>query len=488
MRVCPSICVKSVFLLAVVASVGAAQAAEKPNIVFVFADDMGWGDVTCYNAESKIPTPNIDRLAEQGIRFTDAHTAGATCAVSRFGLITGRSPVFWERYMAPNSDAWECKTMPEMLQESGYYTACIGKWHFYGLFSNNGQKLQKIPQTLEAAKKPFRFGPVEHGFDYFFGSLMQPSAKWHCHAENDRLVDPIKLGAGRKPIGKSFNHRNWHKEMLARTQAIIKNRAKEPQPFLAYFALNAPHTPLIPDEEFQGRTVLGKYGDYCVEVDWIMGEIMKTIDEAGIADNTIVIFSSDNGSHAPFTGGFSKDLGHSSSGPWRGAKSCGWEGGHRVPYVVRWPGEITPGSVSDMPVSMLDHFCTFAAIVGYEPTADEGLDSRNILPFWKGESSEDFARTRPLPIYSLFANNLRIGPWKIIPGNLTGGGFQKPGVPGAGYIEPKKDGPQGVLYNLETDPGEQDSLWMCEPEVVERMMKALEEFKARKATAPHATR
>ena len=452
------------------------SAAEKPNIVFVFADDMGWGDVSCNNVESKIQTSNIDRLASEGIRFTDAHSAGAVCAPSRFGLLTGRSPAIW-RYGQPDSDAWNCRTMPKMLQEAGYFTACIGKWHFSAEFESN---------TLEGYGKPFRHGPVDRGFDLFYGALSQPANGWSCHVENDRLVDLVGLTKSGKPEGSSFNHQNWHQQMLAKTKAVIAERAGKPEPFLVYFALNAPHTPLIPDEQFTGKSGIGEYGDYCLQVDWILGEVMGAVEDSGIADNTIVIFSSDNGSHALKTKSVTESSGHTPNGPWRGGKSNAWEGGHRIPYIVRWPGQIEPGTVSDMPVSLLDHFSTFAAIVGYQPTPEDAPDSWNILPFWKGETSEEYQKTRPLPVYVNKANSLRMGSWKVIPGTLGGGGFEGKDDPESGFIAPGPEGAQGLLYNLADDPGERENLWLSQPETLERMLQAMEKFKTRKATAPHA--
>ena len=460
--------------LAIWQKAGAAE-PDHPNIVFVFADDLGWGDVSCYNAESKITTPNIDRLASQGIRFTDAHAAGATCAPSRFGLITGRSPAVWS--YGSDSKSWNCKTMPKMLQEAGYFTVCIGKWHFKAKFES---------ETLEGYRKPFRLGPLDRGFDLFYGSLSQPAARWSCHADGDRLIDLVGLTRSGRPLGSSFDHQDWHRHMLEKTREVIAERAGKPDPFLVYFALNAPHEPLIPDEQFKGKSSVGKYGDYCLQVDWILGEVVKAIEDNGIADNTIVIFSSDNGSHSLTNGAITPAHGHAPNGPWRGSKSNAWEGGHRIPYIVRWPGQIEPGSVSDMPVSLLDHFATFAAIVGYQPKEHDGADSWNILPFWKGETSEDYKRTRLLPVQSLRSNCLRVGQWKIIPGNLGGGGFKKTEDPESGFIAPGPEGPQGLLYHLTDDPGERENLWLSQPETLARMRRAMETFKTRKATAPHA--
>ncbi len=469
----------------------AATSVSPPNIVFVLADDPGWGDPKCNHPESKIPTPHIDQLAAQGTRFTHAHSAGSTCAPSRFGLMTGRSPTCW-KYYDVGGEAWNCLTLPEMIRRSGYVTACIGKWHFTAQFPDKNGNYGKcngrtVPKDADLSK-PCRLGPVDRGFDYFFGTLAQP-AGWHCNIENNTLVGDFTVNKKGFPVGDDFDLQRWFEQATQKTVEKIQSYAADgTKPFFVYYAMNAPHHPIIPGERFTGKSNAGVYGDYCCQVDWLFGTILQAIDDTGVADNTVVIFSSDNGSYAALPGtlgvcdGTSVATrpgmydtsatslnGHRPSGPWRGAKADIWEGGHRVPYLVRWPGHTIPGTVCDAPVSLMDHIATFAAIVNYPLTEQDGLNSWNILPLWEGTVPEGFAETRPLIQYANSAHALLQGRWKIIPGNLGSGGFSVPAkvAPESGY--------GGQLYDFVADPSESKNLWLDEPERVQKLTELLEQ-------------
>jgi len=473
------------------APAAANQPTNLPNIVFVFADDMGWGDARCYNPESKIPTPNVDRLATEGMRFTDAHSAGSTCAPSRFGLMTGRSPVFW-KYYDVMGDAWNCLTMPGMLQEAGYHTSAIGKWHFTAQFEGLDGKICRPRGKRVSGKpdvsKPCSYGPIHHGFDYFFGTLSQPANGMLCNMENRMLIGNPKFIKGRF-VSASFDINRWFKLTTEKTVSQIEELASKgrDRPFFVYYAMNAPHTPLIPNKEFIGRSDAGEYGDYCTQVDWSLGEIDQAIREAGIADNTILIFSSDNGSVAPrricktvYPGKYDTSKaplnGHSANAHWRGIKADVWEGGHRVPYIVRWPGRVKPGSVCEQTVSLMDHMATFAEIAGYRLRKEDGVDSRSMLPFWLGHGNEEPSK-RTLVHYSNSATSLRYHQWKIIPRNLGSGGFSDPR-----FLAPGKGDPQGQLYNLDQDPGEQKNVWNEHPEVVKMLTEVLNKSQEAKRT------
>lgn len=286
------------------ASNSLSEKKETPNIIFFLADDMGWGDVHCNNPKSKIKTPNIDKLAQEGMRFTDAHCVGSLSAPSRFGLLTGRNPVNWTNYTDIESEDWNCLTMPQMLQKQGYYTACIGKWHFGVLFEGKDGRWGApssisgrfpTPTDKWILTSETRLGPSDRGFDYFFGSPLQPGEGWYVNMEGNKLLGNPKLNPD-LPVTEDFNIQKWMGVILSKSKEKIQELSKGDQPFFLYFPLNSPHKPIVPDEPFMGRSGMGKYGDYCLQVDWCLGEIMKSIDDAGISDNTILIFTSDNGS------------------------------------------------------------------------------------------------------------------------------------------------------------------------------------------------
>jgi len=470
---------------------------QRPNIVFFFADDLGFGDVRCNNPESKIPTPNIDKLAEQGMRFTDAHSVGSLCAPSRFGLLTGRNPVNWTNYVNIESDSWECLTMPEMLQKQGYYTACIGKWHFGVLFEGKdgrwggpnpvGKRFPK-PADNWILTAETRLGPTDRGFDYFFGTPLQPGGKWYANMEGNQLLGNPKLSPD-LPATDDFDVQKWMRIILNKTVNKIHELSKKEQPFFLYFPINSPHKPIVPEDSFIGKTGIGKYGDYCNQVDWCFGEVAKAIDEAGIAKNTIFIFTSDNGSYYyPHSVNSNKQdekelkkNKHKANGEFKAGKGQPEEGGHRIPYIVRWPGHIEPGIVNETAISLGDHFATFAAITDYQLASDDAIDSWNILPLWKGTSSDIDYSNRTI---FHFNNNPRVdavrhGKWKLIPEC-----FYK-------EKKSKKDGKKkltkiaGQLYDLSTDPGEQVNLWDKHPEVVKELSSMLENYHERRFDAPH---
>lgn len=473
------------------------EKSQKPNIIIFFADDLGFGDIQINNPESKIPTPNIDKLAEQGMRFTDAHSVGSLCAPSRYGLLTGRNPVLWNNYTDIEADSWDCLTMPQMLQKQGYYTACIGKWHFGVLFEGKDGRWGAPNPVGKRFPKPAdnwlltaetKLGPSDRGFDYFFGTPLQPGGKWHANMEGNRLLGNPKLSPD-LPATEDFDHVKWMRQIMNKTTNKIHELSNKEQPFFLYFPINSPHKPIIPEDEFKGKTGIGNYGDYCNQVDWCFGEVAKAIDEAGIAENTIFIFTSDNGSYY-YPGSVNgnnddkkelKKNNHKANGGFKAGKGQPEEGGHRIPYIVRWPGKIKAGSINENTISLIDHFATFAAISNYELESNEAVNSWNILPLWQGAQMNLEYEKRTIFHYN---NNpkvdaVRQGKWKMIPA--------------CNYREKrdKKTKKQkvipvaGQLYDLSKDPGEQVNLWSEHPDVVEKLSTELKEFKARKYNAPH---
>ncbi|MBK1831974.1 arylsulfatase [Verrucomicrobiaceae bacterium R5-34] len=467
---------------AVVASTALAQAAEKPNVVIIYGDDIGWGDVGAYGAKL-IPTPNLDKMAGQSLRFTDGHCSAATCTPSRFSMLTGihgfRHNV---RILAPNAPMKiqpDMLTLPQLFKKAGYKTAVIGKWH---LGIGDG----KNEVDWNGAVKP---GPLEIGFDYSF-LLPSTNDRVPCvYLENHHVVgldpaDPLYVGkrppegftgtvypdARKSPeamtyyksthghnnsvingigrIGKMWGGKSalWDDETIA--DEFVKqarkyiSAQKKGEPFFLYWAAADIHVPRAPNPRFKGKSGLSYRGDAMVQFDWCAGEIMKVLEEQGLAENTIVIFSSDNGpvyddgyddGTTVKTSSKEVDRGHDGSGPYRGGKYQIYEGGTRVPLMVRWPAKIKPG-VSKAMINQIDFMASFAELLDIELAADEAIDSRNVLPALLGE---DQVGTRLL-IEEARGKALRDGDWK--------------------YIAPSGKKGKGELYNLATDVGERRNL------------------------------
>ena len=442
---------------------------EKPNIVFILADDMGYGDPGCYNPESKAPTPYIDRLAREGMRFTDAHAPAAVCVPSRYGLLTGRYPfretLDWRHRAVISPDR---PTIASLLKKNGYATAMVGKWHqgFDNGPNHDGSRLTG--------------GPVDRGFDSYFGipaSLDIPP--YYYIRDRKPLAPPTER------VGDS-NTRGWtriqgafwraggvapgfkHEEVLPRfgkeAVATIDRlaRATSERPFFLYVAFTAPHTPWLPLERFRGKSGADMYGDFVAQVDDTVGQILGALDRNGLKGSTLVFFSSDNG--PVWYPDDVERFGHRSTGPLRGMKGDAWEGGHRVPFIARWPGKISPGSTSDRTICFVDLMATFAAIAGETLPGDAGLDSVDFLPVLLGKAK---GPVREVTVLKQNASVLREGKWKLIT-HLGSGGFSKPRRPRA-----KPGEPAGQLYDLEKDPGETDNLWAKRPRIVERLQERL---------------
>lgn len=467
------IVVRTLGIAAVMLSAGLAF-ADHPNIVVILADDMGYGDSGCYNPDSKCPTPNIDRLASQGMRFTDAHTAGSVCVPSRYGLLTGCYPFRTKLDWRHNAVIAEGRpTVASLLNENGYATAMVGKWH---LGFDGGPDYDW--------SQPLRGGPTDRGFETYFGMPASLDIPPYYYIRGRRPVQPptetvaASATEGWSPIQGAFWREGQvapgfrHAEVLDRfaSEAVtaIEQQATQQQPFFLYVALTGPHTPWLPGEEFGGKGSAGLYSEFVAHVDDVVGRVLTALDDAGAADETLVLFTSDNG---PVW--YDRDeqrFGHASVGPLRGMKGDAWDGGHRVPFIVRWPGQVEPGSTSDALVGFVDLFATLADVVGAPVPADAAEDSVSFLPVLLGKQSS--ARTTMVQHHS--GTVLRDGSWKLI-NHLGSGGFSKPR-----RQEPDPGGPRGQLYNLADDPGEQNNLWQSEPERVQRMLEELKAIRAGK--------
>ena len=446
---------------------------------------MGWGDPGCYNPQSKIPTPHIDRLAREGMRFTDAHAPGAVCHPSRYGLLTGRYPFRTDVSKWPTQPLIEDgrMTIASLLKANGYHTAMVGKWHLG--FREHGYE------------QPLPGGPVDHGFESFLGLRASTDIPPYFYIRGDRAEMPptahiaASHSEGWSPIQGAF----WRaggiapglelKDVLPRfTDEAVKiigdhaRRARE-QPLLLYLALPAPHTPWLPVAEFAGCSGAGMYGDFMMMVDAAIGRVLAALDDVKMADNTLVIFTSDNG--PVWYPADTSRLGHDATGGWRGMKGDAWEAGHRMPFIVRWPGRVKAGAVSAQTICFTDLLATFAAVLDTPLPPKAGEDSFNVLPVLLGQQPEDKPIRGPIAIPSSGGFlTIRDGRWKLING-LGSGGFSTPHKTNA-----SPGGPTGQLYDLASDPGEADDLWQQRPEIVQRLRAELDRIEKSGRSRPES--
>jgi len=442
-----------------------------PNIIYILADDMGYGDLTCLNPESKIQTPNMDRIANEGIYFTDAHSGSAVCTPTRYGILTGRycwrtslkSGVLWGHSPLLIKDGRE--TVASVLKKHGYRTGCVGKWHL-GL---GGEKQADYFKPLDS-------GAHTVGFDYSYIIPASLDIPPYLYIENGTPVEsPTDSVAGFKDggvfwrngrIAPNLTFESVLPTFTEKATEFIDDCAKKEEPFFLYFPLTAPHTPWVPTKEFQGKSDAGIYGDFVAQVDWTVGQVLKKLDEHNLADNTLIFLTSDNGSDERYIG---EQYRHEANYIFRGQKSDAWDGGHRVPFLARWPKRIKARSKSDETVCLTDLIATVAAIVGEELPADAGEDSYNILPALEGKAGSTPIRQATVhhSVDGTFA--IRQGDWKLIYCKGSGGWSLK-----------EDDAPQEApwqLYNMKDDIREAKNLYHEFPEIVERLDALLTTYK-----------
>jgi arylsulfatase A-like enzyme len=474
-----------------------------PNIIFILADDIGYGDLGCYNPESKIPTPNMDKLASQGIRFLDAHSPAALCTPSRYGLLTGR--YCWRTrlkkgvilgYDETPLIEKDRTTIADILKDKGYGTACIGKWHLgMNWQTKNGYEIQNdsdkwvdnsILQENEANidfSKPVSGGPVELGFDYFFGSLgCTTSDPPYCFIENNRIpVIPTQQNPSKYNGLPGFVPGAWSKDfILEEVDVEFTNKAisymedrieKKPgNPFFVYLALSSPHNPFLPPGFTSGKSKEGPRGDLVMVVDWSVGKITEFLKEKGIEDNTLLIVTSDNGAVKGANG-------HLSCGNFKGYKSNIWEGGHRVPFIARWPGKIDPGTTCEEVISLTDMFATFSSLVSHTVTDNEGEDSYNVLPAILGEKLKDNKNAARIFHSGGGVFAIRKGDWIQIQGTSGSGASSGTGA-GSPGINPDSLRTAGQLYNLAQDPYQKINLWKSKISIRDSLASLLEKVKS----------
>ena len=484
----------------------------RPNIVYIMADDMGYGDVGCYNLDTKIPTPNMDRLAQEGIRFTDAHSPSAVCTPTRYGVMTGRycwrSRLKWGvlySYEPPLIER-ERLTVASLLKQVGYHTACIGKWHLGLNFATKagqtidfGQPLP-WPSLVERAveekidfTQPVKGGPVDLGFDYFYGnsgcSTAQPP---YGFIENDQFVEiPSVYHADAvftsRPgmMAPSWDHKDVDPIIGHKAVEYIRSQVNPEGPFFLYLNPSSPHEPCVEKvvpEFARGQSGAGPRGDMVWLVDWLVGEVMDALDRTGKADNTLIFVTSDNGAlPGDRVRGGSGDqpyrlYDHRSCGDWRGYKAHIWEGGHREPLIVRWPGKIAPGSTSDQLCSLIDLMATCASIVDQDLPDDAAEDSFNLLPALLDPDLADPIR-EDLFHHSCFGVfSLRREEWKVILDTRGSGGWPPP------RDDMPVSGSPGQLYDIKNDPFEQHNLWDERPKLVAELKDLIETYKEKGRT------
>lgn len=491
---------------------------SKPNIVYFFVDDMGYGDASCLNPDGKIQTPNIDRLAGEGMVFTDAHSSSAVCSPSRYGVLTGRYS--WRtrlqhgivtHYGDPLIAA-DRLTVPGFLHQHGYRSACIGKWHlgqgwdfdadpdtFYpgGMQRNNEIDAQgdleptaaQRARWQDAFSKPTTGGPTTRGFDYYFG-VDVPNWPPYCFIENNRTVGIPSAFLPSRLIGDNLASFGgpampyWHFEQLLPTWAkkadsYIEEQATAEEPFFLYLPMTSPHTPLSVNKPWIGKSGLSNlYADLVMETDAVFGRVLTALEKHGVADNTLVIFASDNGC-AHYIGAKEMEAqGHFPSGPFRGYKSDAWDGGHRIPCIARWPGVIRPGSECDQLVCLADLMATCAELLDDTLPDNAGEDSVSMMPLLGATGATNRHTVIHHSITGKFA--IRDGRWKLVLCPGSGGWTQND-------AEAAREGlPLVQLYDMQTDPGEQQNLHAENPQRVKDMIAILKQLVAEGRSTPGA--
>ncbi len=455
-----------------------AFADKKPNIIFVLTDDLGYGDVSCLNPESKIRTPNIDKFASSGITFTDAHTGSSVCTPTRYGVVTGRYA--WRTVlksgvlhgtdpcMIPNDRT----TMASMLKAQGYNTAFIGKWHLgwdWGL--KEGFKGKKVRNENIDFSKPVTNGPATVGFDYYFGICGSLDMPPYVYVDNGIPTDPsndMKIHKANRsgPIGSDFVIEEVQPKIIEKSCAYIREQAKADKPFFLYLPMTGPHTPIVPTKDFQGRTILGKYGDFVEEVDFLFAKIIKTLEDEGIRDNTIVVFTSDNGCSPAARYADLQKKGHYPSAQFRGQKGDLYDGGHRVPCMISWPAKIKAGQLADQTICLTDFLATFADLTGYKLKDNEAEDSFDLTSILKNPKGAKEVRDSIVhhSYYGFFA--IRMGDWKLLI-HPAGGGFNDK------KLESMENLPRMQLYNMKDDVAETNNLYLTNPEKAKELLMQL---------------
>lgn len=483
---------------------------DRPNIIILYTDDLGYGDLSCQNPDSKIPTPNIDNLAAQGIRFTDGHSSCAISTPSRFAILTGTYHWRHTNQLAGNFTKTVFNedelTIAAVLREQGYATSAVGKWHLgwdWDSVIKPGEEMVEAkwgsyyaPESIDWTK-PIKGGPMEFGFDYYYGNDC-PFHPPYAIIERETVVEAptevffhdsftVKEGDSEMrngPMVKGWNPYELFPKLTNKVIDLIKNKGEKP--LFIYYGIPAPHTPILPNDEFDNKSEAGAYGDYVVEIDSHVGRIMEALKERGIDKNTLIIFSSDNGPEVYASERISK-YNHDSS-TLRGLKRDSYEGGHRVPFIISWPAVIKGGVVSDEVISQVDIMATVADITGYKLPNDKALDSYSLLPIFTGEKYEGTLREATIynSIRSTFA--VRKGDWLYF--NNYSGSHNGKMTHWPGYFEHydkiqyDPETTPGLLFNMKTDIKQEYNVYDEHPEIVAELAAILKKYREEGRSVP----
>ena len=453
--------------------------------MYILADDLGYGDIGAFNPEGKIPTPNIDRLAAMGMKFLDAHSPSAVCTPTRYGILTGRYS--WRSELKKGVLTGKSRalipkgrtTVASLLREGGYQTAFIGKWHLgwdWALKDTTALDGEGWnPQDFDNIdfEGPIKNTPNDLGFDHAYGHSGSLDMAPYVYVENGRataVVDTITEDTGeytwwrKGPTAADFVHDQVTPNFFGKSIDYIEGKSKGDAPFFLYLALPSPHTPILPTPEWQGKSGLNPYGDFVMMVDHYVGQLVKALDQQGLSENTMLVFTSDNGCSPQANFPLLAEKGHGPSGSFRGHKADIFEGGHRIPFIVKWPAVIKPNSISDKTICLTDLMATCAELTNRSLSANEGEDSFSLMPLLAPSKDGKYARKATVhhSINGSFA--IRRGPWKLVfcPGS-------------GGWSDPRPDNkeiaelPKFQLYHMIDDPGEQQNLYGKHPEVVEEL-------------------
>ncbi|MCR5784999.1 MAG: arylsulfatase [Eubacterium sp.] len=476
------------------------NSCDKPNVIFVFVDDLGYGDISCNNPGSRVSTSNIDSLAHNGLRFTDMHSSSAVCSPSRYALLTGRYN--WRSRLkkavlpgtSPSLLEKDRETLGSLFQRNGYKTACVGKWHL----GMDWQTHPGVKQSFKMFEKisdrddyglrydlPILDGPLKHGFDYFYGTAGSLDQAPYVIIENDlpKSVPTKVIGTDecdhrspkciqmceKGPAAEDFDLEKIIPHFDDKVLSLIDEYSAQDSPFFIYYPTLAVHGPILPTEEYKGKSEIGLYGDFILQLDGFIGRLEDKLKECSLLENTIVIFASDNGCSTIVDIPKLKSMGHSPSYIYRGNKSCIWDGGHRVPFIVNWPGHIAPG-VCDNLSCLTDMYATFAELLGASYDASTAEDSFSNLCLWDGNHKEIHDYIIHHSVSGFFS--IRNKEWKLemcagSGGNAFPRDMNKDEVAGLPPIQ---------LYHISEDPGETDNVYDKHPDIVNDMKKLLEKY------------
>jgi arylsulfatase A len=507
----------TVILPAFFGATSIACAQDLPNIIIIYADDLGYGDLSCYNANAAYQTPRLDRMASEGIRFTDAHSPSTICSPSRYGLFsgqqiyrsTGRGGGAFEGPGGPSYLKPGTLTLPEMLKSMGYRTGVFGKWHV-GLtwFDRNNKRLgggfeNSLLIDYENST-PLIDGPNARGFDESFVTPNCPNTDpLYVYIENGMVDVPASQRHKRSTLPNPGGKWRWDNDegwkspgydfmnadllFYQKTKAFIESHRKKHRqiPFFAVLSTQIAHAPVLPAEQFNNATKAGPRGDFVWELDVLVGRVLDLIGDLGIDDNTVIIFNADNGAETLHVDWMRRDHQHDASGGYRGMKRDGWEGGHRVPMIIRWPGVVSPGMVSKQMINTTDLFATLASMTGYRLQDRDATDSFDMMPVLLGLQDETLP-VRPHLLTQSFRGEFQIrkGTWKYLDHRGSGGNnYERPPLKQYALVETAPDAP-GQLYDLDRDPGETTNLYYTNPEKTAALQNLLKELKTSGRSAP----